>query len=208
MCKIFKKKKKLEVNNEIQDHQLKSSELKDLCRFVKRLKCEYVNSRTLEEFIKVLKSKLEPRYFKFSFNNESSKTIIGDKIFVADVRQNPYVKKGFRPDELKESLGSNDIEYTRYKYLGNPFYKRHLKEKDFRIAKREYLDYVKSNQKASKDFEDLFNNFRFRKIICLICYCETNDPKYCHRFWLKEALINKKRAILGLTQDYKLKIEG
>jgi len=208
MCKFFKKKKKLKINNEIQDHQLNSFELKDLCRFVKRLKSEYVNSRSLEEFVEVLKNKLEPRYFNFSFNKKYSKTIIGDKILVADVRQNPYVKKGFRPDELKESLSSNNIEYIRYKYLGNPFYKRHLKQKDFRSAKQEYLDYIQSNQKANKDFEDLFNNFRFRKVICLICYCKTINPKDCHRFWLKEALINKKRGSLGLPQNYKLKIEA
>ena len=208
MCKIFKKKKKLEVNNEIQDHQLKSSELQDLCQFVKRLKSEYLNSRSLDEFIEVLKSKLEPCYFNFSFNKKSSKTIIGEKILVADVRQNPYVKKGFRPNELKESLSSNNIEYIRYKYLGNPFYKRHLKEKNFRIAKREYLNYIQSNQKASKDFENLFNNFRFSKVICLVCYCKTINPKDCHRFWLKEAFINKKRGSLGFPQNYELKIRA
>ena len=41
-----------------------SSELKKLCRFVKRLKTEYINSRTLEEFAEILNDKLKPGYFK------------------------------------------------------------------------------------------------------------------------------------------------
>ncbi len=51
----------------------------------------------------------------------------------------------------------------------------------------------------------LFKKIRFRKNYCLICYCRTLDPRICHRFWLKEALVNEKRIKLGFEGNYIIK---
>lgn len=176
--------------------------VKKLWVFRKRLMSLGVNGKSQVDFMNLLFEKLENSIEYFSLSQEREKIKIADKILVVDVRQNPYVKTGFRPNELLQALEANEIEYNRFNHLGNPFYKRHLKEKNWLAAKKEYQDYLKSNEKAQQDFNTLFAQFRFRKLICIICYCNTEDPRECHRFWLIEALINRMREKLGFTPNY------
>lgn len=163
---------------------------------------------------------------KYSYKQEQEDVIFASTVLVADIRQNPNVKNMFRPKDLKQMLEANDMEYAHYENLGNPFYKQHLAEKNPEKAKIEYINYLKTNEDAKKDFRALYIQFRFKKIICLICYCKT-ETSYteimeklkekhgsafkplkpikkddCHRFWLKAALIQAKREFLKIETEY------
>lgn len=159
--------------------------VKDLARFSKKIRTEYITTRDMESFINAIKGKID---------------------VVVDIRWNTYhkTKQGFNPEAFKTSLESNGIGYIYYKALGNPFQALY-DHKEFDMAKRDYLNYLKYNSKALKTFKELFSKFRFKKNYCLVCYCNTEDPLMCHRFWLKEALANYKRNKLGLPENYILK---
>jgi len=88
--------------------------------------------------------------------------------------------------------------------LGNPSELRKQAGENFELAKQWYQEYLYNDLHAREDLIELYKKLRFRKTYCLICYCPTNDPKLCHRFWLKEMLINLKREQLGFEGDYKL----
>lgn len=157
---------------------------KDLARFTHKIATEYITTRDMDNFINCIKGKID---------------------VVIDIRWSTYhkTKQGFGPTEFKKHLESNGINYFYIKSLGNPFHALY-DQKDFEsvIAKKDYLNYLNYNSKARKSFQELFSKFRFKKRYCLICYCNTEDPAMCHRFWLKEALINYKRDKLDLPQDY------
>ncbi len=157
---------------------------KKLASFTKRIRTEYINSRDMASFIDAIEGKID---------------------IVVDIRWATYhkTKQGFRPEEFKEKLESVGINYIYIRALGNPFHALYSKE-EFEVAKKDYLNYLKYNSKANKFFKELFGKFRFKKIYCLVCYCNTEEPLMCHRFWLREALINTKRARLGLPEDYVL----
>jgi uncharacterized protein (DUF488 family) len=166
-----------------------------LKKFVSRVKTEYINSRTMEAFIKQIKGKID---------------------VVIDVRYNTFFKRDFSPRKFKVALEANKIEYEYIQDLGNPYYRK-FKE-DFRKAKRAYLNYLRKNVyiKSNKaellpcnSLESLFKKIAHKKdcktkVFCLICYCDTENPALCHRFWLKEALINRKRKELGMSENYVL----
>ncbi len=172
--------------------------LKRLVRFNRRLETLGVNGLKQVDFVNKLTEMLNNAHCKYSYGQEQESITFANTVLVADIRKNPYVKNQFRPKDLEQMLKANEMEYNRYKYLGNPFYKKHLKEKNFEKAKIEYLNYLKTNENAKKDFRSLYTQFRFKKIICLICYCQTDE---CHRFWLKEALIQAKREFLKIETD-------
>lgn len=179
--------------------------IKRLVRFTRRLKTLGVNGLKQVDFINKLTEMLKNGEYKYSYRQEQESITVANTVLVADIRQNPNVKNMFRPKDLKQMLEANDMEYIRFNYLGNPFYKKHLKEKNFEKAKLEYIDYLKTNEDAKKDFRALYTQFRFKKIICLICYCQTSE---CHRFWLKEALIETKREFLKIETETENKEES
>ncbi len=156
-----------------------------LARFTHKVHTEYITTRDMESFINTIKGKID---------------------IVVDIRWNTYhkTKQGFNPKEFKISLESVGINYFYFKELGNSLQALY-NLKEFDMAKRDYLNYLKYNSKAVKTFKELFSKFRFKKNYCLVCYCNTEDPLLCHRFWLKEALINYKRNILELPENYILK---
>lgn len=181
---------------------LTNKKMKAWCKFHKRIKGLGINGLSQIEFIDKLNEMLKEAPFEFSFRQKKEIIIPGEKVCVIDIRQNPYVKNGFRPNDLRNMLEANEFEYIQYNHLGNPFYKRHRKENNPKKAKREYQAYVLTNEKARKDFENLFSQFRFKKLFCLICYCNVETPKAneigkCHRFWLIELLKKKKRVMLN-----------
>ena len=172
--------------------------IKRLVRFTRRLETLGVNGLNQVDFINKLTEILKNGEYKYSYRQEQESITVANTVLVADVRQNPNVKNMLRPKDLKQMLEANDMEYVRFNYLGNPFYKKHLKERNFEKAKIEYLNYLKTNENAKKNFRASYTQFRFKKIICLICYCQTNE---CHRFWLKEALIQAKREFLKIETE-------
>lgn len=182
---------------------LTNKKMKAWFRFYKRIYDLGVNGISQLDFINKLNEILNQSPFDFSYKQEKEHIIPGKTVCVIDIRQNPYTKNGFRPKDLENMLEANGFEYIRYNHLGNPFYKRHLKERNPKKAKREYQTYVLTNEKARKDFNRLFSQFRFQKLFCLICYCKVEKPKTkhdigeCHRFWLIELLKKKKRVMLN-----------
>lgn len=162
--------------------KMSEKDLTALVRFTQKIHTEYITTRDMETFINAIKGKVD---------------------VVIDIRWNTYHKsnQGFNPKAFKTSLESVGINHSYFKALGNPFHALYdLKE--FDKAKRDYLNYLKYNSKAKKTFNELFSKFRFKKHYCLVCYCNTEDPLMCHRFWLKEALINYKRKNMDLPETY------
>jgi len=182
---------------------LTNKKMKAWCRFHKKVNSLGVNGLSQIDFIHKLNEMLKDSVFDFSFRQKKERIVPGETICVVDIRQNPYVKKGFRPKDLENMLEANEFEYTRYNHLGNPFYKKHREEKNPKKAKQEYQAYILTNERAKQDFESLFSQFRFKKVFCIICYCNVETPKTkeeigeCHRFWLIELLKKKKRVMLN-----------
>jgi len=193
ICNFFRTSKFIEKEDVISKKIIEEEEVsvigkrtgKDLARFTQKIATEYINTRDMNNFINCIK---------------------GKKIdVVIDLRWSTYhkTKQGFGPTEFKKHLELNGISYFYIKALGNPFHALYdQKDLESDIAKKDYLNYLKYNSKARKSFQELFSKFRFKKKYCLICYCNTQQPTMCHRFWLKEALINYKRKSLDLLEDY------
>ena len=123
---------------------------------------------------------------------------------VVDIRWWSVYPVYFAPLNLRFLLTKNDIEYLRLQALGNPSILRKQAGENFELAKEWYLEYIIKDPKARQMLLDLLKKLRFRKNYCLICYHRTLDPRLCHRFWLKEALINAKRISLGFEGTYKI----
>ncbi|MFX1236322.1 MAG: DUF488 family protein [Promethearchaeota archaeon] len=172
---------------------LERHKLKKLFEFGKKLETLGVNGLNQESFLKKIKE-IQDKNTRF---NEKKELRISKIVTIVEIRNNPYVKRNFRPNDLKELLVENGHEYIRFKALGNPFHKKHLEEGDFLSAKYEYQNYILKDNKAMKEFENLYAMIdKHNKINCLICYCPTRN---CHRFWLRELLMRKKRLDLNLN---------
>lgn len=184
----FRTPKSIKKENSIEEEEVSvigKRIWKDLARFTQRIATEYITTRDMDNFINCIK---------------------GKKIdVVIDIRWSTYhkTKQGFGPVEFKKHLESNGINYFYIKALGNPFHALYdQKDLESVIAKKDYLNYLNYNSKARKSFQELFSKFRFKKRYCLTCYCDTQEPSMCHRFWLKEALINYKRNKLDIPGEY------
>lgn len=123
---------------------------------------------------------------------------------VIDVRFWNIFPLYYNPKNMKDLLEIHGIEYELFQKLGNPTKIRKRASNNFTLAKQLYQDFIKNTPGPRKQFLELFKLSRFNKRYCLICYCPTNDSKLCHRFWLKELLINYKRMQLGLSGDYEV----
>jgi hypothetical protein len=175
--------------------------MKQWLMFYRRLKTMGVNGLSQDDLVKACHNFLENSSFEFSYQQNKEKIVLATKALVADIRQNPNVKECFRPKDLELTLEANGIEYKRYPSLGNPFYK----EKDSKPEeiKKKYVNHVRTNEQAKREINDLMNELQNEKIIVLICYCQTENEE-CHRFWLKEVLVNKMRAKLRFAVITKL----
>jgi len=163
-----------------------NSDMKQLARFSQKIKTEYINKKDLETFVDSVKK-------------------LGENVVVVDVRDNTFfkTKQGFGPRDLAKTLAAKNIEYMRYKHLGNPYHKHYKTEPE--KAKLVYTNYLRVNDDAHATLNELYKHLRLKKTFCLMCYCDTLDPKKCHRFWLREALINKKRERLGFTPTFRIR---
>ena len=154
---------------------------KELAKFTQKIKTTYIKGITPEVFTKTL---------------ENLKVNV-----VVDIRHWCLYPIYFSPKFMKDLLEIHGIEYLHYKNLGNPSRLRKRAGENFILAKKLYQDYVFGNPESNQELIKLYKLFRFRKNYCLICYCPTNDIKLCHRFWLKELLINLKRKNLGFLEE-------
>lgn len=157
---------------------------KELAKFTKKIKTTYIKGITPEIFTKILE--------RLAVN------------VVVDIRHWSLYPTYFSPKFMKDLLEIHGIEYLKLKDLGNPSELRKRAGENFGLAKKLYQDYIGSNPASKQELIKLFKLFRFRKNFCLICYCPTYDIKLCHRFWLKEILINLKRNSLGLIEYIEL----
>lgn len=179
-----------------------NGELKAMELFHRRCKDIGINGLNHTAFLEKIKEMSRPCVFEFSYKQPREKIFIGKKILIADIRRNPFVKKDFRPDDLIELGEEQGFKYHKYEYLGNPFFKRHIKEKDPKNAKREYQAYILTSPDAKNQFQELFQQLNHHQIVFIMCYCPVekpknkHDPGECHRFWLAELLKKQKRVSL------------
>jgi len=165
--------------------EIEMDKIKKLARFTQKIKTEFLIGKNQKQFIQNLRDK--------------------DINVVVDVRWWSVFPVYFAPINLRILLMKNDIEYLRFQALGNPSVLRKQARDNFELAKELYLEYIFNDLKARQQFVELFKKLRFRKNYCLICYCRTLDPRICHRFWLKETLVNEKRIKLGFEGNYVIK---
>lgn len=143
--------------------------------------------------------KIETAYIRGVSPELFTKTLERLKVnVVVDIRDWSLYPIYFSQKFMKDLLEIHGIEYLRLKNLGNPSILRKRAGENFVLAKKQYQEYITNNPASKQELIILFKQFRFRKRFCLICYCDTLDIKLCHRFWLKELLINLKRNKLGL----------
>jgi len=165
--------------------EIEMDKMKKLARFTSKIKTEFIKGVKPEQFILKLKKK-------------------GIDV-VVDIRWWSVFPIYFAPKNLEELLAAHNIEYIRYHKLGNPTNLRREAGENYKLAKKLYLDYIIKEFEARQDFIELFKKLRLKKTYCLICYCPPPSP--CHRFWLKEALVNAKRISLGFEGNYQLDLE-
>ena len=154
--------------------------IKKLARFTQKIETEFLQGVKPNQLIEKLEEK--------------------EIDVVVDIRWWSVYPDYFAPLKLRILLTKNKIEYLRFQALGNPSVLRKQALGNPELAKELYLKYINSNPKAKEQFLELFKKIRFRKNYCLICYCE--PPKPCHRFWLKQELVNEKRIKLGFEGNY------
>ena len=157
---------------------------KELAKFTQKLKTTYIKGVKPEQFTKTL---------------ERLKVNV-----VVDIRYWSLYPIYFSQKFMKDLLEIHGIEYLKCKALGNPSSLRKRAGENFTYAKQLYQDYILGNPESRQELIKLYKQFRFRKNYCLICYCPTLDIKLCHRFWLKELLINLKRKSLGFSEVIEL----
>ena len=151
------------------------------------------------------RQKIETTYIKGVKPDQFIKTLERLKInVVVDVRDWSLYPTYFSPKFMEALLEIHGIEYLKCKALGNPSALRKRAGENFELAKQLYQNYITNNPESKQELVKLYKLFRFRKNYCLICYCPVTDVKLCHRFWLKEALINLKRTNLGFSEKITL----
>jgi hypothetical protein len=144
-------------------------------QFRDHLKTEYINTRDLAEFLSIIEEQ--------NIN------------FIIDIRYNTFFKtnQGFNPKSLKQVTKIHKIKYLYIQDLGNPSHKNRDNLEEAKTSYSNYLnnitgvyEYLHPKDKLEKLYF-LIKNLIPKYTFCLICYCE--PPKECHRFWLKEKLI-------------------
>jgi len=121
---------------------------------------------------------------------------------VIDVRWSDWQPEYFRSAQLAHLCKINATEYWQYQTLGNPPTNRPSRANpqfDWKIAKPTYLTRLKTDCAVNRAFNDLLTRIAQKPTqdYCLICYCKTQDPNLCHRFWLQEYLETCLSEFLG-----------
>jgi hypothetical protein len=210
---------------------MKFKHMKKLIKFTKKIRTTYINSKKLSEFLKEIEryqGKFTLKLINPSDASQEYKTELGPNVRVIDIRDSTYFKSTktsnnpeqyFDPEILEQKLSEKQIEYIRWKELSNPKELRKKYKINFKNLTRDGLitlekakeEYLK--QLPQEDLKGLYKIINTSKSINLFfCYC--NPPKktnsfykylahnYCHRFWLKQALINLKRQEKNFKPEY------
>lgn len=143
-------------------------ELKTKLGLEQRILTEYINTRKLGDFLEILKEKRID--------------------MIIDIRWNTLnkSKEGFNPKHLRQFLAENRIEYKYIHKLGNPSKFRKETENSLKL-KEKYIEYIKDLEELEELVKLINNN---KKVYCFICYCNTFNENECHRFWLRECILN------------------
>lgn len=157
---------------------------KELAKFFKKIKTAYLVDTLPSQLIKKLQEQ--------------------EVDVVIDVRATVRTPMIYMPKYFEDILSLVGVGYIRYQKLGNPSKLRKEVGDNYLLAKSKYLEYIAENKKSKAQLNELFKRFRFKKNYCLVCNCKTLDVKLCHRFWLKELLINLKRTNLGFSEVIEL----
>lgn len=114
---------------------------------------------------------------------------------VVDVRWWYQYPTYFHPKELNRFLLANKILFAGKQTLGNPSALRHQAGADFVKAKALYLQHLEepSTQASLEFLLEFIRNHPCDWVYCLICYCPTEDPNLCHRFWLRDYILQRER---------------
>jgi len=112
---------------------------------------------------------------------------------VVDVRFGYKYPVYFFPTELSRFLQAHDILFLSRQTLGNPWILRQQAGTDFVKMKALYLQHLEqpSQQAAIGLLLEYMRSHPPDWIYCLICYCPTEDPNLCHRFWLREYILQR-----------------
>ena len=156
--------------------EIEMDRIKKLARFTQKIQTEYLRGKKPNQLIQSL--------------NEKKVNV------VVDIRWWSVYPIYFNPLKLQLLLIKNSIEYVRFQGLGNPSVLRKQAGENYELARELYQKYIHSDPKAKEQVLELYKKIRFQKNYCLICYCKTLNPKLCHRFWLREFLINIKRVFI------------
>lgn len=145
-----------------------NKELKTNLRLEQRILTEYINTRKLDDFLGILEEK--------------------GIDMVIDIRWNTLnkSKEGFNPENLRQFLEKNGIEYKYIHKLGNPSEFRKETKDPFK-RKELYDNYIKDLEELQYLIKMVNSN---NKIYCFICYCNTLCENECHRFWLREYILD------------------
>jgi hypothetical protein len=157
---------------------------------------------------------LEQNYEELRVNGRAFKFALGSILYLIDIRYDTFYKskrvlpknkeQWFGPEHLEKIFKGNEkIQYRYCQALGNPKKIRETYKNNLNKQKELYLQYIKSNHKdynSKNAFERLYAIAMQKKPIfqvCLMCYCEPKK-EFCHRFWLREALLQKYYKINDL----------
>lgn len=198
----------------------KVKEKRPIIQFTKKIRTIYINGKTIPQLLDILELMLEQNYETQRISGNNYRYSLGSFLYLIDIRYNTYYKskltfpeykdQWFEPEELEKLFKNREeIKYRYCQGLGNPPKIRKHHKKNIDKQKELYLQYIKSNHKkfdSKNEFERLFAIANHKKPlyqIGLMCYCEPKK-RACHRFWLREALINKYYKEHNLGQEPKL----
>jgi len=148
--------------------------IRDLGKFVRRLRRLGINRLDLRTFLKLVRR--------------------ADINVVVDVRRNSFYKskQGFSPKVLRKALKRMGVEYLYLKSLGNPKTGTTLPENEAKAFYQQFIREERQDQLKALFYKIAHARDSKQKSFCFICYCEY--PKPCHTYWLIETLVNMKRS--------------
>jgi len=117
-----------------------------------------------------------------------------------------YLTQEIQKIEEKYNFLKKDIRFQK-KLIELKKRKRDLILSILNKAKDLYLKHINSNSNSQSQFKKLYtitNSKRPLYQICLICYCEPKKNHiidFCHRFWLKEALLKRYCQEYGIEGE-------
>lgn len=124
---------------------------------------------------------------------------------VVDVRRSFYRSPPYYPKAFEEMLKPYGIRYVYEKRFGNPY--KITEVPDLSENKRLYQKYVLTEQKDLLEKWKTLVKEHPEENVALVCWCPTNDPEKCHRFWLAELLKAEGETLASRKWRLRVKAE-